>query len=123
MAMAFPCPLAVDAYAAAGRDPGFPRPDIAVRRWPSFRRLMARTILQKLRRYGAWSRKATCVGFNRGAGDGNRTRTISLGIGQIMADEDAEQPTSKTRSSCDLPLVTLANCTLIARRSSADQDS
>jgi hypothetical protein len=27
--------------------------------------------------------------------------TISLGIGQIMADEDAEQPTSKTRSSCD----------------------
>jgi len=63
------------------------------------------------------------VGFNRGAGDGNRTRTISLGIGQIMADEDAEQPTSKTRSSRDLPLVTLANCTLIARRSSADQDS
>jgi len=28
-------------------------------------------------------------------------RTISLGIGQIMADEDAEQPTSKTRRSRD----------------------
>jgi hypothetical protein len=36
-----------------------------------------------------------------GAGDENRTRTISLGIGQIMADEDAGQPTSKTRSSRD----------------------
>ena len=35
------------------------------------------------------------------AGDGNRARTISLGIGQIMADKDAEQPTSKTRSSRD----------------------
>jgi hypothetical protein len=39
--------------------------------------------------------------FESGAGDGNRTRTISLGIGQIMADEDAAQPTSKTRSSRD----------------------
>ena len=28
----------------------------------------------------------------RGAGDGNRTRTISLGIGQIVADEAADQP-------------------------------
>jgi hypothetical protein len=32
---------------------------------------------------------------------GIEPRTISLGIGQIMADEDAEQPTSKTRSSRD----------------------
>ena len=31
-----------------------------------------------------------------GAGDGNRTRTISLGIGQIVADEAAEQPTWET---------------------------
>jgi hypothetical protein len=29
----------------------------------------------------------------------NRTRTISLGIGQIAADEAAEQPTPQTRSS------------------------
>ena len=50
-----------------------------------------------------------------GAGDGNRTRTISLGIGQITADDAAEQPTSLTRRSRDLPLVTVANCTLIAR--------
>ena len=27
MAIVWPCPLAVDAYAAAGRDLGFPRPD------------------------------------------------------------------------------------------------
>ena len=56
-----------------------------------------------------------------GAGDGNRTRTISLGIGQITADEAAEQPTSETRSTPDCPLLTVANCTLIARRSSAFQ--
>ena len=29
-----------------------------------------------------------------GAGDGNRTRTISLGIGQIMACDAIDQPTS-----------------------------
>ena len=31
------------------------------------------------------------LGFHHGTGDGNRTRTISLGIGQIAADEAAEQ--------------------------------
>jgi hypothetical protein len=42
-----------------------------------------------------------------------RVRNISLGIGQIAADEAAEQPTSETRSSRDCPLFTLANCTVI----------
>ena len=51
----------------------------------------------------------------------NRTRTISLGIGQIAADEAAEKPTSETRSIRDCPLLTVANCTLIARRPSAFQ--
>jgi hypothetical protein len=51
----------------------------------------------------------------------HRSRTVSLGIGQIVADEDAEQPTSETRSSHDWPLMTLVNCTLIARRPSAFQ--
>ena len=32
---------------------------------------------------------------------GNRTRTTSLGIGQIAADEAAEQPTLMTYSSRD----------------------
>jgi hypothetical protein len=40
------------------------------------------------------------------AGDGNRTRTISLGIGQIAADQAAEQPTSETVSSLECPLMT-----------------
>ena len=35
------------------------------------------------------------------AGDGNRTRTISLGIRQIVADKAVEQPSSETRSSRD----------------------
>ena len=38
-----------------------------------------------------------------------------------MADKDAEQPTSETASSREYPLITLANCTLIARRPSAFQ--
>ncbi len=38
-----------------------------------------------------------------------------------MADKDAEQPTSETVSSRECPLMTLANCTLIARRPSAFQ--
>jgi len=36
-----------------------------------------------------------------------------------VADKDAEQPTSETVSSRECPLMTLANCTLIARRPSA----
>jgi len=35
-----------------------------------------------------------------------------------VADKDAEQPTSETVSSRECPLMTLANCTLIARRPS-----
>jgi hypothetical protein len=40
-----------------------------------------------------------------------------MGIGQIVADKDAEQPTSETVSSHECPFLTLADCTLIARRS------
>jgi hypothetical protein len=47
--------------------------------------------------------------------------TVSLGIGQIAAYEAAEQPTSGTVSSRECPLMTLVNCTLIARRPSANQ--
>ena len=43
MAIVWPCPLAVDAYAAAGRDLGFPRPDCPscagpLVSWPGYRR-------------------------------------------------------------------------------------
>jgi hypothetical protein len=34
VAIVWPCPLAVDAYAAAGRDMGFPRPDCPSCAWP-----------------------------------------------------------------------------------------
>jgi hypothetical protein len=46
----------------------------------------------------------------------NRTRTVSLGIGQIMPADTAGQATRDTWSDRDCPLVALANCTLIARR-------
>ena len=36
-----------------------------------------------------------------GAGDGNRTRTVSLGIGQIMACDAADQPTRQARTTRD----------------------
>src|ERR1700733_10107062 len=50
-----------------------------------------------------------------GAGDENRTRTISLGIGQIMPADVADQPSGLTLSIRDWLHATLANCTLIAR--------
>jgi hypothetical protein len=45
----------------------------------------------------------------------NRTRTVSLGIGQIVARDAVDQTVPKTGSGRDCPFVTLANCTLIAR--------
>ncbi len=39
--------------------------------------------------------------YRRPEAKSHRSRTVSLGIGQIMADEDAEQPPPKTRSSRD----------------------
>jgi len=55
------------------------------------------------------------VGFLIGAGDENRTRTISLGIGPIRAAKVADQPGRGTASTRDRPLVTVTSCTLIAR--------
>ena len=49
-------------------------------------------------------------------GDGTRARPVSLGIGQIRPVNAADQASRDTRSGRDCPLVTLANCTLIARR-------
>jgi hypothetical protein len=48
----------------------------------------------------------------------SRTCTVSLGIGQISACNAVDQPTSWTGAVREYPLVTLSNCTLIARRSS-----
>jgi len=64
--------------------------------------LMARTVADDRGRAGPGLQKSrlTCS-FTLGAGDGNRTRTISLGSGQIAADKAAEQPTWKTSSSSD----------------------
>jgi hypothetical protein len=41
----------------------------------------------------------------------NRTRTVSLGIGQIMPADTAGQATRDTWSDRDCPLVALVNCT------------
>jgi len=51
----------------------------------------------------------------RGAGDGNRTRTISLGIGSGLADNDSDLAIPMILSDRDCPLITLANGTLMAR--------
>jgi hypothetical protein len=50
-----------------------------------------------------------------GARDENRTRTISLGSRPIHAATAADLPGRVTAGVRDCPLVTLANCTLIAR--------
>jgi len=56
VAIVWPCPLAVDAYAAAGRDLGFPRPDCPscagpLVFWPGYRRYVreAGPVLEDLR--------------------------------------------------------------------------
>jgi hypothetical protein len=51
-----------------------------------------------------------------GAGDENRTRTISLGSGPVTAARGADQASLAVPSDPGCPLVTLANGTLMARR-------
>jgi hypothetical protein len=53
------------------------------------------------------------------AGDENRTRTISLGSGAVTTAEGTDLLILVASSSRDCPLVTLANGTLMARRSCA----
>ena len=55
--------------------------------------------------------------FGRGAGDENRTRTISLGSVAVTAARGADQPGWLARGGRGCPLVTLVNGTLMARRS------
>jgi hypothetical protein len=50
-----------------------------------------------------------------GAGDGNRTRIVSLGIGPIVSVCAADQETQLSRSGHESSVVALANCTLVAR--------
>jgi hypothetical protein len=57
--------------------------------------------------------------LHHGAGDENRTRTISLGSRAVTAAKAADLPVLVVRSSRDCPLVTLANGTLMAQRSSS----
>lgn len=56
-----------------------------------------------------------CLGLLSGAGDGNRTRTVSLGIKPIRTVIAADLASARTASDRCCPLITLANCTLIAR--------
>jgi hypothetical protein len=58
------------------------------------------------------------LGF-RGAGDENRTRTISLGSSAVTAARGADQASLAVPSDRGWPLVTLVNGTLMARRSCA----
>jgi hypothetical protein len=55
-----------------------------------------------------------------GAGDENRTRTISLGSGAITAARGADLAYLQVPSDRGCPLVTLVNGTLMARPSRAD---
>jgi hypothetical protein len=55
-----------------------------------------------------------------GAGDENRTRTISLGSSAVTAARDADLVTVAVPSDRGCPLVTLVNSPLMARRSWAD---
>ena len=55
-----------------------------------------------------------------GAGDENRTRTISLGSSAVTAARGADQALLVVPSDPGCPLVTLANGTLMARRSCPD---
>jgi hypothetical protein len=48
----------------------------------------------------------------------NRTRAISLGIKPIRAVRAADLASARTASDRDCPLITVVNCTLIARRRS-----
>ncbi|GAA3408230.1 hypothetical protein GCM10018952_04610 [Streptosporangium vulgare] len=52
-----------------------------------------------------------------GAGDGNRTRAVGLGSASSTAGETAELGVRLVVSDRGCPLVTLSNCTLIARLS------
>jgi hypothetical protein len=54
--------------------------------------------------------------FVVGAGDGNRTRAVSLGIKPIPAVTAPDLASARTASDRECPLITAANCTLIARR-------
>jgi hypothetical protein len=57
------------------------------------------------------------LGPRMGAGDENRTRTISLGSAAVTAASGADLPVQVPARDRDCPLVTLANGPLMARRS------
>ena len=59
---------------------------------------------------------ASDLALRGGAGDENRTRTISLGSGAVTAAEGPDLLVLVVHSSRDCPLITLANGTLMARR-------
>src|ERR1700683_2684881 len=58
--------------------------------------------------------------FRGGAGDENRTRTISLGSGAITAAHGADLREKVAARDRGCPLVTLANGPLMAQRSCTD---
>jgi len=55
------------------------------------------------------------LGFRRGAGDGNRTRTVSLGIRQIRSSDRPDLGTRCTASDRHRPCDTGVNGPLMAR--------
>jgi hypothetical protein len=66
--------------------------------------------------FGSVSDLRLCVG----AGDENRTRTISLGSTATTAANGLDLPVQMSASGRGYPLVTLANGPLMARRSCTD---
>jgi hypothetical protein len=59
-------------------------------------------------------------GFSMGAGDGNRTRTVSLGICRVQALSGPDLRCGVSASDRDCPLVTGVNGPLMARICSPD---
>ncbi len=68
----------------------------------------------------AWKSKID-LRFYRGAGDGNRTRTISLGIYVVRAFLPSYLRDRLSLSVRERPFLTGINGTLMARRPSSDQ--
>jgi hypothetical protein len=83
---------------------------------------MARGLRQPLNDRRSSVRKASPTWrFTFGAGDGNRTRTISLGICAVRACIGLDLRGRQSVSALERPLVTGVNGPLMARRSSNEE--
>jgi hypothetical protein len=77
---------------------------------------MARGPIRPLKRVKAQcSEPASDLGLYVGADDGNRTRTVSLGICTVRPRTPSDQRRNRSASDRETPLITGVNGTLMAR--------